>query len=97
VALRAGLAAGVDLVHIAPSAKNGGVLADESRLATFAMLEAAVGVRARLSDHLELLASAAVEVELVDTRYVVQSVGGLAVVEDPWAIRPWLLLGIGFF
>jgi hypothetical protein len=96
-ALRASLGLGADLVWITPSAANASVVSDAGHFAAFALLEAALGVRARLSEHLELLASAAVEVELIDTRYVVRGPSGLVAVQDPFPVRPWLLIGVGFY
>jgi hypothetical protein len=91
-----GLAFGADLVHIDPQSDARGVTSDRAHWAAFPLIEAALGARIALSGAFELLVALVADADLVDTRYVVRGAAGTSVVEDPWAVRPALRVGLGF-
>jgi hypothetical protein len=91
-----GLAFGSDLVHIDPESDASGVTPDHAHWAAFPLVEATAGARVPLSGALELLVTLVADADLVDTRYVIGGGGRTTLVEDPWAVRPSLRVGLGF-
>lgn len=91
-----GIAFGSDLVHIDPESDASGVTPDRAHWAAFPLVEALAGARVPVTSAFELLFALVVDADLVDTRYVIRSGGDTKVVEDPWAVRPALRVGLGF-
>lgn len=95
--LRLSLGLGVDLVALAPDARGSAGRADSSRTLAFAMLQLGAALRHRPTRDIELSISLLLDVDAVDTRYVLQRGAQQVNVEDPWRVRPSLALGFGFF
>jgi hypothetical protein len=97
LAPRVAILGGVDLLHLDPSAHGDAVDAGAERVLAYPMLAVLAGLRARLTRDVELMIDFALDVDLVDTRYVRDANAGPRVVEDPFAVRPALQLDLGFY
>jgi hypothetical protein len=97
LAPRIAIAVGADLVHIDPEVRATQVAAGDAHWAAFPVLSASLGLRAQLTRDVELSVALAADLDLVDTRYVVSGASGVRVVEDPFRVRPALVVGVGFF
>lgn len=96
LAPRISIAGGADLVHIDPDARAMQIAADGAHWAAFPVISATLGLRARLTRDIELWVALAADLDLVDTRYVLSGPSGVRVVEDPFRVRPALLVSFGF-
>ena len=97
LAPRVMLAAGADIVRLEPTASAADVEPVSARTLAYPMLSLMAGLRAHLTHDVELLVALALDVDLVDTRYVRDLRDGTRVIEDPFRVRPSLLLCLGFF
>ncbi len=96
VNLRLALGGGIDLVELEPEASGAsGVSLAESRLLSFGVARAAVGVELRVSSWMTLWARAAADVDPSGTRYVFERHDGEQLVLKPWPVRPGLAIGAG--
>ena len=92
--IRLGFGLGADLVHVKPFAEAGSDVA----LAQSAWLKLALGrvhvcYARQLTSFMDLELALGLDLDLKDTRYVVQRAGVEQVVLEPWAFRPFISLG----
>jgi hypothetical protein len=73
------------------------VASDQAAIAALARLGAQVSFHLRAAEHLELALSLVGDVDLVDTRFVVRSQQGDAIIDRPWRVRPSLVLALGWY
>lgn len=86
--LNVALGAGLDAYLSRPAPESG------SAWTAIPMLHALAGIAAQIHPKVRLHAALVLDVDLVDTRFVVQSSG--RVLLDPWRARPGLRLGVSF-
>jgi hypothetical protein len=95
VAIRFGVGAGVDVMHLTPRSEDGSgtsVAADQ----TFAVVVArsSVGVALSLSRHVAMVSVLSCDLDPSDTRYVSIVNGARFTALSPWTFRPALSLGV---
>jgi hypothetical protein len=94
---RAGLGAGVDVVHARPEAMTPELaVLDPAFTRAFTVGRAAVALDVRLSRRSWLVAVLAADVDVTDQRYVFARGAGEDVVLRPWVVRPAAALGLAF-
>lgn len=96
-AVQLSLAGGADAVSLSADTARGDVVVNAGRTLFFATLQSILGLRYRVTNHVAVTVSAAVDFDLVDTRFVRQDGKRSVSIEDPWTVRPSLLLGVGLY
>ncbi|MBK8716671.1 MAG: hypothetical protein KBB21_02045 [Nannocystaceae bacterium] len=94
VGLRARVGAGVDLVRASVSATTPGVRTRVAAVHALPVVRASFGVGVSLTPGLQLALDAALEVDLVDTRFVLEAPD--RTVFDPWRARPGVTLSLAW-
>jgi hypothetical protein len=97
--LRAGLGIGLDVVDVEPrqlTAGAGTELAPE-RTTLVPLLRALVALEHRFVGNTAINAALALDLELIDARYVVERDDSKQLVFDPWTLRPAIVLGISSY
>jgi hypothetical protein len=98
-ALGFALFAGAELLRASVQTSRSDWIVDpgQASVAALARLGAQLSFQLRAAEHLELAVSLVGDVDLVDTRFVVRSQLGDAVVDQPWRVRPSLVLAVGWY
>jgi hypothetical protein len=96
-AVQLSLAGGADVVSLSADTARDDVVVNAGRTLFFAALQSILGLRYRVSDQVAVTLSAAVDVDLIDTRFTRQEAKRSISIEDPWTVRPSLLLGVGLY
>jgi hypothetical protein len=95
--LRLGLGGGADILSVQPEeARANTASLAESRIVSFFVAEAALGLEWRMSSSFSIWSRLVVDGEPMRTRYVFERRDGQQTVLEPWRARPGLALGIGF-
>ncbi len=93
--VRTGVGGGVDFVRISPEVAQGALVELEPAYVALApMLRGLASVRYTFTTRSELFGGLAIDVDLFDTRYLVQRDGREDVVFHPWQVRPMALVGV---
>lgn len=95
-AVRAVAGIGLEVTSVSSRANEGtGVTPAPAREDLTAMLTSSISITRALAGWLWASAGVSLDVDLVDTRYVVVEGDDETVVLDPWSVRPWPWLAVG--
>ena len=91
--------AGTELLRAAVQTSRADWIIDsqQASFVALARLGGQMSLHLRAPGHLELAVSLVGDVDLVDTRFVVRSQLGDAVIDRPWRVRPSLVLALGWY
>ena len=93
--VRATVGLALDVTSVEPRPRTMRVEPTPARDDITALVTLAAGVTRRLASFIWASAGVSLDVDLVDTRYVVVAGGAETVVLDPWSVRPWPWLALG--
>ena len=93
--VRATVGLALDVTSVDPRPRTARVAPTPARDDVTALITFAAGVTRRLAAFIWASAGLSLDVDLVDTRYVVLAGSTEVVVLDPWSVRPWPWLALG--
>jgi len=96
VAVEAAMGPGCDLTFVSATATSPSVGVDRKQSIIDPVWAVQAGVSVDLGDRLWLAVRGTLDIDLADTRYVVELAPGRGTVADPWRLRPGLQLAFGF-